>query len=590
MAVSHTSAVIVDRLSYLYPGAEVPALRDISLTVERGEFLGLIGPTGAGKTTFCLTLNGVVPQFYGGRFFGSVTVLGFDTVQHPTRRLARHIGSVFQDPETQLIAPSVEDEIAFALENLSVPRDEIRRRIPEVLEIVRLDGTERKHPHELSGGQKQRLAIGAALAMQPDLLVLDEPTSQLDPLGQQEVFAVLKQLNEELEITIVIASHAAEMLAEYAGRVALLADGALEAVGTPSDLYTRRELLRAHHLRPPQVTETFMLAADRGVPVAAIPVWLGAGERLLDALTGSRGSLPVTSCSPRDEITHGLDGRDRENSVLSTHNLYYRYPDGTEALGGISLDIYAGEYVLLIGQNGAGKTTLVKQFTRLLRPTSGRVEIFGAETEALSVSHVARRVGYVGQNPDHQLFRSTVESEVAYALKQRDLSRDEITDRIEASLLQMDLMSVRSAHPLSLPKGDRARVVMAAVLAMRPDVFILDEPTIGQDYRDAHHILDVARGLHRLGKTIVVVTHHLYLMAEYAERVIVMGEGAVLSDGPIREVFHQTELLRSTYLEPPQVVLLAQHWAKTVEGDWPLLTPAELASALASVYADVGAR
>jgi energy-coupling factor transport system ATP-binding protein len=490
------------------------------------------------------------------------------------------VGAVFQDPETQLIAPSVEDEIAFALENLSVPRDEIRRRIPAVLELVRLEGTERKHPHELSGGQKQRLAIGAALAMHPDILVLDEPTSQLDPLGQREVFTVLRELNEDRGVTVVIASHASEMLAEHADRVALMADGGLQAIGAPEDIYTRRELLLKHHLRPPQVTTTFFLAVDKGIPVDKLPVRMVEGERLLDRLADSH---PSTLGDP-DELdaeSAADSGPDsHRDPVLSAYNLTHRYPDGTAALKGVSLDVQAGEYVLLVGQNGAGKTTLIKHFTRLLLPTAGRVEVFKAETQDLSVSQVARRVGYVGQNPDHQLFRTTVESEVAYALKQRDLPRDEVVARVSDSLKALDLLSVRDKHPLSLPRGDRARVVMAAVLAMQPEVLILDEPTTGQDYWGARRILDILAGLHRRGRTLIVVTHHLYLMADYAERVVVMGEGTILADGPIREIFHRTEVLRSTYLEPPQAVLLAQYWSQRVGRAYPLLTPVELASVL----------
>jgi energy-coupling factor transport system ATP-binding protein len=191
-------------------------------------------------------------------------------------------------------------------------------------------------------------------------------------------------------------------------------------------------------------------------------------------------------------------------------------------------------------------------------------------------------VGYVGQNPDHQLFRITVESEVAYALSQRDLPRAVVVERVTDSLEEMDLLSVRDKHPLSLPRGDRARVVMAAVLAMQPEVLILDEPTTGQDYQGARRILDIVDRLHHRGKTIVVVTHHLYLMADYAERVIVMGQGTILADGPIREIFHRTEMLRSTYLEPPQAVLLARYWSQQVGRDYRLLTPVELASVLGS--------
>ncbi|CCQ68266.1 ABC transporter ATP-binding protein [Crocosphaera watsonii WH 0402] len=267
----------LDKVSYFYPNSKEPVLRDISLEVYQGEFLGIIGPTGAGKTTLCLTLNGIVPQFYGGRFFGYVTVAGLDTLKHPVSHLAGYVGAVFDDPETQLISTSVENEIAFALENLCIDREEIISRIPRVLEAVRLEGTEHKHPQELSGGQKQRLAIAAALALQPRLLILDEPTSQLDPVGTMEVFSTVKELNKELGTTIVMVSHAAEEMAEFSDRLILLSEGEVIATGKPQEIYSEIDLLERHDLRPPQVAETFYKMEQRVLKIDKIPVTLTAG-------------------------------------------------------------------------------------------------------------------------------------------------------------------------------------------------------------------------------------------------------------------------------------------------------------------------
>ncbi|MBC7233246.1 MAG: ATP-binding cassette domain-containing protein [Chloroflexi bacterium] len=561
--------VSLDKVSYLYPRSKKLALCDISLEIHKGEFLGLIGPTGAGKTTLCLTLNGIVPQFYGGRFFGRVTVAGLDTVDHPISTLARHVGVVFQDPETQLIATSVENEIAFALENLCVPREEIKERIPRVLAAVRLEGTEHKHPHELSGGQKQRLAIAAALAMQPDLMVLDEPTSQLDPVGAEEVFATVRELNREVGMTIVMASHAAEEMAEYADRIVLLYDGRIIAAGTPDEIYAQIDLLYEHYLRPPQVAETFYMIGKRGAPVNKPPVRMREGAMLLDTLYQQ-----CTIAAPKNlsmPVFH------RGEPLLSVQDLKHTYPDGTQALQGVSLDIHEGEYVLIIGQNGAGKSTLVKHFLNLLRPTAGTVKIGGVEVGNFSVSELARRIGYVAQNPDNQIFSTTVGNEVSFALRNLGYSAKEVEERTVESLEAMGLLDVRDAHPLSLPKGDRARVVIAAILAMKPEVIIFDEPTTGQDFRGARFILDISRKLHQMGKTVLVITHHLYLMPEYAERVIVMGKGTILLDAPIREAYHQVELLRSTFLSPPQAVLLAQQLNHRERQDWKLLTPREVA-------------
>nr|MBC7244483.1 ATP-binding cassette domain-containing protein [Chloroflexota bacterium] len=561
---------VLDKVSYLYPRSQRLALYDISLEIYRGEFLGLIGPTGAGKTTLCLTLNGIVPQFYGGRFFGKVTVAGLDTLDHPISTLAQHVGMVFQDPETQLIATSVENEIAFALENLCVPRDEIRRRIPLVLEAVRLEGMEHKHPHELSGGQKQRLAIAAALAMQPDLMVLDEPTSQLDPIGAEEVFATVRKLNKEIGMTIVMASHAAEEMAEHADRIALLFDGHIIAVGAADEIYSQIELLYKHYLRPPQVSETFYMIGQRGGYLAKLPVRMNEGAT---ALTALRKQCVVKA----SENSYTLLPRSGE-PLLSVKELKYIYPDGTQALHGVSLDIYEGEYVLIIGQNGAGKTTLVKHFLNLLQPTEGMVKVAGMDVRELAVSELARRIGYVAQNPDNQIFSTTVGEEVAFALRNLGYSKEEVETRTVESLEAMGLLAVRDAHPLSLPKGDRARVVIAAILAMKPQVIIFDEPTTGQDFRGARFILDVSRKLHQMGKTVIVITHHLYLMPEYAERVIVMGKGTILLDAPIREAYHQVDLLRSTFLSPPQAVLLAKQLGHEDGRDLKLLTPKEVAN------------
>lgn len=561
----------LDDVSYMYPRSQHPVLSNISLQIYRGEFLGFIGPTGAGKTTLCLSLNGVVPQFFGGRFFGSVHVADLDTLDHPISALAGHVGQVFQDPETQLIATSVENEIAFALENLLVPREEILARIPRVLEMVRLEGTEKKHPAELSGGQKQRLAIAAALAVQPSLLVLDEPTSQLDPVGSQEVFATVRELNKELGMTIVMSSHAAEEMAEYADRLVLLSQGEIMATGTADEIYSQVDLMIKNDLRPPQVASTFYSICQRGAVLPEIPVRMDEGTLALRKLYGQCQVHPPESL-PQPRQPSG-------EPLLSVQNLRHVYPDGTEALHGVSLDVYGGEYVLIIGQNGAGKSTLVKHFLNLLKPTEGAVKIDGVDTSQFSVNELARRIGYVAQNPDNQIFNATVAEEVSFALNNLGFSKEEVEQRTTESLENMGLQEARDRHPLSLPKGDRARVVIAAILAMKPEIIIFDEPTTGQDYRGAQYILNISRQLHAMGKTVIVITHHLYLMPEYAERVIVMGKGTLLLDAPIRQAYYDVELLRSTYLTPPQAVLLT-HELVRMRGQPmpPLLTPEELAA------------
>lgn len=566
----------IEKVSYLYPRSTQPVLSEITLDIQKGEFFGLIGPTGAGKTTLCLALNGIVPQFYGGRFFGQILIAGLDTLDHPISTLAKHVGQVFEDPETQLITTSVENEIAFALENLKVDRDEIYARIPRVLEAVRLEGTNKKHPNELSGGQKQRLAIAAALATQPDLLVLDEPTSQLDPIGAQEVFATVRELNKELGMTIVMASHAAEEMAEFSDRIGVLSHGELISLGTPDEIYSSIGLLYANAMRPPQVASTFYSLSNKNILVPKIPVRLNEGLEQIEILK----DLPC-HFEPNKEPAEDIRSKGKK-PLIRLKDLRHTYPDGTAALYGVSLDIYEGDYVLIIGQNGAGKSTLVKHFLNLLIPTEGVVEVNGVDTRKLSVSDLASHIGYVAQNPDNQIFNATVGEEVSFALTNLKYPPEEVEKRVVESLEAMGLLEFRDTHPLALPKGDRARVVIAAILALKPDTIIFDEPTTGQDFRGANYILEISRKLHEMGKTVIVITHHLYLMPDYAERVFVMGKGTLLLDAPIRKAYHEIDLLRSTYLTPPQAVLLAQGLSRKTGKDLPFLTPDELSNSFCS--------
>jgi energy-coupling factor transporter ATP-binding protein EcfA2 len=558
-------------VSYQYPKQTAYALSNANLKVHKGEFLGVIGPTGAGKTTLCLALNGIVPQFYGGRFFGSLRVGGFDTVKHPTSEFARHVGMVFEDPETQLISMSVENEIAFALENLKYPREIILERIQSSLASVRLTGTEKKHPHELSGGQKQRLAIAAAIAIQPDLLVLDEPTSQLDPVGAEEVFQTIRDLNREHEITIFMTSHSAEEMAAYADRIAVISGGDIIAIDTPDEIYSGVETLRKHHLRPPQVTSTFYQISKGGIHVPKLPVRMEDASPILDGFSMQelgKSFNPV----PATKVKH--------KPILEIRSLSHIYPDGTEAIKDITLEIFSGESVLIIGQNGAGKSTLIKHFVNLLTPTSGIVKFDGTPTSELSMSDLSSRIGFISQNPDNQIFNKTVEEEISYAMKLQGFDQAEQEARTSESLEAMGLTKLKDQHPLSLSKGDRARVVIGAILAMKPELLIFDEPTTGQDFLGAKRILEITRRLHENLKTIIIVTHHLYLMPEYAERVIVMGEGTILLDDNLRTAFHDIDTLRRTFIKPPQAVQISQELIKRNPSYPLLLTPEEIANYL----------
>jgi energy-coupling factor transporter ATP-binding protein EcfA2 len=557
--------VVCQNVSFQYPNSNRYALKNLNLEVHKGEFLGLIGPTGAGKTTLCLAMNGIVPQFYTGRFFGSIKITGMDTVEHPIFDFAKLVGMVFDDPATQLITISAENEIAFPLENLKIPREIIINRINKVLAAVRLGDKRKKHPQDLSGGEKQRLSIAAAIAIQPKILVLDEPTSQLDPVGTEEIFSTIKSLNKDLGITIIMASHSAEEISEFADRIALISQGEVQAIGTPDEIYTNIESLEKNHLRPPQVTSIFHKLSKRGISIPRLPVKMQDTPLLIEQLRGK----------PFKNIELKKSLKNNKKPLIEVNSLTYNYPDGTQALNNVSMDINSGDFVLIIGQNGAGKSTLVKNFINLLQPSSGMVKFDGVPTNKFTISELARKIGYISQNPDNQIFNRTVESEIAYALEHWDLPLEERTERTNGILEDMNLVRQKSRHPLSLPKGDRARVVIAAALALNPDVLIFDEPTTGQDFEGAKQILDIAKKLHLRNKTIIVVTHHLYLMPNYADRVVVMGKGTILLDSSIRDAFHQIDILKKTYIYPPQAVIIAKEIQKHSSNFPNLLTPEE---------------
>jgi energy-coupling factor transporter ATP-binding protein EcfA2 len=564
--------IVFKDVSFKYPKAPDFALHDIDLTVQGGEFLAVVGPTGAGKTTLCLTLNGIVPHFYGGEFYGEITVNGLDTVEHPTHRLAKHVGMVFEDSEMQLTAPSAFAEVAFALENIRLPVSEIRRRVRSSLDAVRLHGLEDKHPHQLSGGQKQRLAIAAALALEPAVLVLDEPTSQLDPVGTDEVFALLSELNRAAGITIILVSHASEELAEFVDRIVWLSQGRLMSDDPPSDFFQNVQALRSVGIRPPQVTEAWHEIFPEGPPNSRYPVTLD------EAVEQHAAMRPRLSLRPNHyPETHASHG----SPLLSTRELCFRYPDGTDALNGVSIEIREGEYVALAGQNGAGKSTLVRHFVGLLQPSHGWVEIRGRPVDEYEVSDLARHIGYVSQNPDNQIFCDTVRREVAFALQNLRAPADEVDDAVDKALSELNLQGAAERHPLTLSKGDRSRVIIAAVLTMQPDVLIFDEPTTGQDYEGARAILDLTHQLHDSGRTIIVITHHLYLLPGFAERLIVLGAGTVLGDGDLRNALYETEALRESFLVPPQLVRFVQAISDAADRTARPITASELAASMA---------
>lgn len=547
-------AVRIEHLTYTYPN-DTQALRDISLEINQGEYLAIMGANGAGKTTTCLFLNGVIPHITGGKLKGQVEVMGVDTFEHHVYEIAQNVGMVLQDPEAQLFSSNVRSEVAFAAENLGMPYDQMVEQVDWALQTVRLAGMGDRTPAQLSGGQKQRLSIASGLVVRPELLVLDEPTSQLDPLGTDEVFSVLKDLNQELGLTIVLATHKAEQVAKFADRVVVLDDGRIVAEGTPQEVFSQVELLDRICVPIPQVTQIDS-GLDRESRDKLYSVTLDESlAKYTELLSKNKLSKSLTV---EFDVRETTDSQGIAIPSIRIQDVSFAYPD-TEvmALDQVNLEVYPGEFVGVIGQNGAGKSTLMKTILGLLTPSQGKIFLEGEDVAQDTPAKIALKIGLVLQNPDTQLFALSAWEEVAFGPRNCGLSEDEVEHRVESSLKAVGLWEKRELYPFNFSFGERRKLSVAAVAAMEPDILIFDEPTTGQDYKGRYELARIADDLNKNGTTVIMITHDMSLIAEFTRRLVVMGHGRILLDGTTRDVFQKTEVLSQTFITPPQVTQLA---------------------------------
>lgn len=540
--------VDIQNLTFTYPDG-VEALKDIQLQVKKGEIVAVLGANGAGKTTLCRHLTGIIPHVVAGTTKGKAIVVGMDVYEHPVHELAQKISFVTQDPEGQLVNPDVLMEVAFGPENLGLPREEIMTRAKWALEAVGLQGFETRSPMELSGGQKQRLALAAGLSMRPELLVLDEPTSQLDPIGTTEVFEVLVELKKKYGMTTILTTHASEEVPTYTDRAVVLSKGKIVAEGTPREVFAKVDLLDEVGVQVPQLAVLGHRIARDQPPTLTIEESMKQVVAMIQA-----GKLTPRKTAP------AVNPKDLGEIILECVDLTYIYPGfpPVTALRNVNLKIRKGEIIGIIGQNGSGKTTLVKQFLKLLTPTKGRVLFKGKDIQEFTTGELATSIGLVLQNPDEQLFTISCKDEVEFGLRNLKLPEDEIKKRTEEALGFVGLQEQKDIFPFRLSFGDRRSLTVAAVIAMRPEVVIMDEPTTAQDYLGRHRIAKLGRKLNEAGHTVIMITHDMNLVTQYADRTIVMGNGEILLDGPTDRVFREVEILKKTFIKPPPISLLAR--------------------------------
>ncbi|GAW91790.1 ABC transporter ATP-binding protein [Calderihabitans maritimus] len=525
----------IENLTYYYPENKKPALRKVNLTIEEGEFILLVGRSGCGKSSLARVLAGLIPDFYGGTYGGHVYFDGVKLDRNSRRQIARQVGIVFQDPEKQVVMTRVERELAFGLENLGLSQEEMKRRVAEVVSFFNLTELVRLPVSSLSGGQKQKVALAAVMAMHPRVLILDEPTSQLDPTSAEEILALIKRLHEELGLTVVMVEQRLERCFHLADRIVLLDEGQILCDASPAEF--ARWAIKNNSMFLPPVAKFFAWLGS-----STIPLTVQEGRALLRNWAERRAFKfePETTKLPFNSVVKTQASR----VVAEVENLWFSYFPGKEVLKGIRLSLREGELVALLGGNGAGKSTLLRHLIGLLKPDRGKVLVMGRDTKKCQAEDLARYVSYLSQNPNDYLFQDTVEGELQFTLNNFDLK-----DRgeIERTLKVLDLWKYRHVNPRDLSSGERQRVALASVLVVQPQILLLDEPTRGLDYQLKESLGKLLLRLKDTGTTVLLVTHDVEFAAEFAERVVIMFDGQVVADG------HKSQVLDGAIFYSPQL-------------------------------------
>ena len=505
------ASIEIENLGFTYPSRETQTLHGITTRVPSRAFVLLTGPTGCGKSTLLRTLNGLIPHASSGTLTGTVRLNDKDIATQPLAITCQQVALLFQNPENQLFCTRVEDEVAFGLENLGFAPEKIKERIAVALKQVGLSDFASREISSLSGGQKQRVALAAVCAMQPQVLLLDEPTSHLDPQGTRDILTIVTQLNRELGITVILATHRTKEVAPLCDHVWLMDEGHLcldlPAAKAFQDLTPYRRL---------------------GVQIPKIE----------DASEDSPVSLKSDY------------GATSQNPLLSIRELQFSYPNtDMDAVHSISCEVPRGEVLAIMGANGSGKTTLIHLIAGLLRPAAGEVIIAGKLSNRMKLHQLAGKVGIVFQDPDLLLQAETVRDEVAFGPKNLKLRAQPLENRVDRTLERFDLSDLDLEAPYSLSRGQRQRVAVAATFSLHPDLFLLDEPTTGQDAQHLHQLMDeLCDEIRQENKTLIFATHDTELTLKYADRVLLLRNGELIFDGAPNAAFANPELLQQASL------------------------------------------
>ena len=541
------NAVEIDGLTYTYPGAPQPTLKEISLQIEKGDFLAVVGNNGCGKSTLCKALNGLIPHFITGTMEGSVRVEGLDTRESDVGVLAQKVGYVYQDFENQIVRPTVLDDASYACLNYAFPDYLARGRT--ALRQCGLEGREEEYVWQLSGGQTHLLALAGAVSLQPDILILDEPIAQLDPMHADRIYEVLRDLNENHGKTILVIEHHTEYIADYCKHVMLMRDGQVRWILPTENALQRVEELEECNIFPPQVTQ----AAHRLRRAGRLPADILLPTTVEGGKTAFAGLHYISRERPAPAVPDG------ESAVsFQDVSLAYRSVKGEPhtVFDGLNLNIRKGEKVALIGSNGAGKSTLMKLMVGLLKPNSGTVSLFEEAIGDKKAEDLSRQISLVYQNPEEMFIKDSIRADIAYAMEVRNVPEWE--KRTGELLERFRLTELADRDGRLMSGGQMRRASLAIGIALNPGILLLDEPTANLDIATRREIMAVLDDMKDIIQTAVIATHDMQLVCQWAERIIVLCNGQVVADGARDEIFARTDVVERVGIRPPEIFSMGQ--------------------------------
>ncbi len=539
-------------LTFAYPGAEKNTLNNVNLEIEKGDFVAIVGNNGCGKSTLCKTINGLIPHFITGNYSGSAVVDGIEVQHSDIGMLAQKVGYVYQDFENQIIRPTVLDDASYACMNYAMS-DYIERG-RKALEKCGLKGRENDYIWQLSGGQTHLLALSGVVSLEPEVLILDEPIAQLDPYHADLIYKILQDLNEKYGKTIVVIEHHTEYIAEYCKHVVLMKDGHVEWKKAAKEALSRVEELKACNIFPPQVTLAAYEMVNRNIMTnpAILPSTMEDGIRMMKNLVYNQ------SQSKEKPLNSGFDKMVQFQGVSVSYRSVKEKK--VQVFDGLNLDIHRGEKIALIGSNGAGKSTMMKLMTGVIKPSEGEVLLKGRTMKNMKPEQLSKYVSLVYQNPEDMFIKDSIESDISFAMKVRNEENWE--DRTKTLLERFHLLEYKDRDGRLLSGGQMRRASLAIGIALNPEILLLDEPTANLDIATRKEIMRTLNDIKDVTETVIIATHDMQLVCEWAERIIVLSQGNVIADGTRDEIFGNPEIVQQSGIRPPEIFTLGQRIQK----------------------------